>query len=205
MLVEHIKRSDKVPAVGTYNPQSPKTQIDIDFSKAPPRIDEAKEAYEREQEKEGDVLLLDPNKPGKRLPDIKFEKQIGRPEEYKLDDDHREELIIEPNIEVVRKKQPYLVTDFGKQIGREDLEKRDPHQDEYYIMGGTEEERLADPSMKRPVVYDFGRPKQRFDLGVEKELAEILQPDELLLDPEPLAKKIKGGVNYKQDKVERFP
>lgn len=128
LLVEHLKRADKVPAVGQYDPRSPKTQIDHDFSKVTGRVDEAKEAFEREQDLEGDVLLLDPQKPGKRLPDIKFEKQIGRPEDFKLEDfGQGEELIIEPNIEAIRKKQPYLVRDFSKQIGRDDLEKRDPH------------------------------------------------------------------------------
>lgn len=42
-------------------------------------------------------------------------------------------MIIEPNIDTIRKRKPYLVTDFGKQLGREDLEKKDHLQDEYYI------------------------------------------------------------------------
>ena len=36
-------------------------------------------------EQEGDVLILDPEKLKKRLPDIKFEKQVGR-EEREIDD-----------------------------------------------------------------------------------------------------------------------
>ena len=34
MLVEHIKRQEKRPAVGKYDPELPKTNIEIDFSKA---------------------------------------------------------------------------------------------------------------------------------------------------------------------------
>ena len=71
-------------------------------------------------DKDGDVLILDPEKPGKRLPDIIFDKQIGRKEEFKAEDDiaGKEELILEPNIDVIRRRQTYLVTDFSKQIGR---------------------------------------------------------------------------------------
>jgi hypothetical protein len=36
---------------------------------------------------EGDVLILDPSKPGKRLPDINFDKQKGREEEKFMTED----------------------------------------------------------------------------------------------------------------------
>ncbi len=48
LLLEHKKRLEKMPAVGTYDPHSPKTKIDIDFSKALPRWDPLKEEWERE-------------------------------------------------------------------------------------------------------------------------------------------------------------
>ena len=161
--MEHIKRQDKIPAVGTYDPQSPKTQIEIDFSKAPARWDPIKEEWEREMDKDGDVLILDPQRPGKRLPDIIFDKQIGRKEEMKVDDDiaGKDELILEPNIDVIRRRRTYLVTDFNKQIGRKEVGDNDPTKDEYFIAVGDEEEKLADPSAKRQIVYDFGKPKQR--------------------------------------------
>ena len=50
-------------------------------------------------------------------------------EEYNRD---REELIIDPNIDVIRRKKQFYVN-FDKQIGREDLEKKDVFADEYYI------------------------------------------------------------------------
>ena len=114
-------------------------------------------------DKDGDVLILDPQRPGKRLPDIIFDKQIGRKEEMKVDDDiaGKDELILEPNIDVIRRRRTYLVTDFNKQIGRKEEGDNDPTKDEYFIAVGDEEEKLADPSAKRQIVYDFGKPKQR--------------------------------------------
>lgn len=41
--------------------------------------------------------------------------------------------MIEPNFDAIRKKKKFLVTDFNKQIGREDLEKKDINKDEYFI------------------------------------------------------------------------
>ena len=37
------------------------------------------------------------------------------------------------------------------------------------------------------------------------DIAEILQPDELVLDAELLPRKVKGNVAFSKDKVERFP
>ena len=88
----------------------------MDFSKAPARWDPTKEEFEKEMDKDGDVLILDPLKPGKRLPEIIFDKQLGRKEDFKAEDDiaGKEELILEPNIDAIRKRHTYLVTDFSK-------------------------------------------------------------------------------------------
>lgn len=55
---------------------------------------------------DGDVLILEPQKPGKRLPDIKFDKYTGREEEKVMNEDinNQEQLQIEPNIDFVRKR-----------------------------------------------------------------------------------------------------
>lgn len=79
MLVEHIKRKEKRPAVGTYDPVSPKVNIEVDFSKAQGREIPNYDLID-DQDIEGDVLILDPDKNKKRLPDIKFDKQTGRTE-----------------------------------------------------------------------------------------------------------------------------
>ncbi len=92
--------------------------------------------YERERDKDGDVLILSPKKPERRLPDFMFEKQIGRNDNDMSKHEDilpRDELVIEPNIDAIRKKKPYTVVDFNKQIGRPDLEKKDYQEDEYFI------------------------------------------------------------------------
>jgi hypothetical protein len=71
-----------------------------------------------EIEQEGDILILDPAKLGKRLPQIDFNKMIGREELHKIDEE-REELIIEPDIDVIRKRKPMFV-DMAKDRGREE-------------------------------------------------------------------------------------
>lgn len=153
-------------------------------------------------DKEGDVLILSPKRPEKRMPDIKFDKQIGRRDNelHDIELDIGDELIIEPNIDVIRKRKPYLVTDFNKQTGRNDTV--DITADEYYIKVGTEEEKLENPARKSVVTYDFGKPKMRDEDKLDG--IEVLQPDVLIVDPDLLPKKIKGNVKLHEG-GERFP
>ena len=48
---------------------------------------------------------MSPRKPEKRLADIIFDKQIGRNEGEHLQENLKDELIVEPNIDVVRKRK----------------------------------------------------------------------------------------------------
>jgi hypothetical protein len=52
------------------------------------------------------VLILDPRLPEKRLPDVKFDKQVGRPVDIQMEDDiaGKDQLIIDPNIDFIRKR-----------------------------------------------------------------------------------------------------
>lgn len=204
LLLEHKNRQVKIPPVGAYDPTSPKTQLEHDFSKAQGRFAEAVEdIIGLDVDKEGDVLVLSPKKPEKHFPDIKFDKQLGRRDnEHGLDLDVNEELIIEPNLDAIRRKKPFLVTDFSKQIGRDD--NKDINADEYYINVGTEEEKLENPGRKSLIGYDFGKPKLRDPEKAELAGIEILQPDVLVIDPEILPKKIKGNVKFHEG-GERFP
>ena len=59
------------------------------------------------------MLILDPEKLKKRLPNLKFENYLGRPEPTKIDDDYDEQLILEPDINVIRKRAP-TAPDFDK-------------------------------------------------------------------------------------------
>jgi hypothetical protein len=50
--------------------------IDFDKMNTRPFMDETKKP---DLDTDGDVLILDPEKLGKRLPDINFDKMLGRP------------------------------------------------------------------------------------------------------------------------------
>jgi hypothetical protein len=61
------------------------------------------EKFGTEDDLEGDVLILDPEKLGKRLPDVNFDKMRGR-EDLNVIKEVDEELILEPLLDLVRKK-----------------------------------------------------------------------------------------------------
>jgi len=86
LLTEHIKRHDKRPAVGHYDPERPETKIEYDFGKLIPRepyVDPVSltliylyQDFMDDEDKEGDVLVLEPDKPKPRLGDYKFDKMV---------------------------------------------------------------------------------------------------------------------------------
>ncbi len=132
MLKEHKAREDKIPAVGAYSPHEPETKIEIDFSKAVPREPFKDEGLMEDQDVDGDVLILDPEKPKPHMPNINFDKQVPR-EVEKVDHEdanNGEELMLEPNIDAVKKRVPNLVN-MEKQKGREEAKKLDD--DEYFV------------------------------------------------------------------------
>jgi hypothetical protein len=74
LLEEHIKRqSKKIPEHGSYaNPYPVEEPRDIvGFDKM---IGRETEKVDPEADIEGDILILNPDKIGKHLPDIKFDK-----------------------------------------------------------------------------------------------------------------------------------
>lgn len=113
-----------------------------------------------EEELEGDILILDPEKLGKRLPDIKFDKMRGR-DDLEIVKEVDEELILEPLLDLVKKKQPFFAN-FDKQTGREERKCLDD--DEYYMPGGNEDQPAIpnDPSLPKPIVHSFGHGQDRF-------------------------------------------
>ncbi|CDW74037.1 UNKNOWN [Stylonychia lemnae] len=204
ILVEHLQRLEKRPAVGQYDPDRPETKFPIDFSKAQGREIYIDPEHLKEMDIEGDVLILDPDKIRKRVPGVDFEKQIPREaEKYESEDiNMHQELILEPNIDVIRKRKQFLVVDFDKQVGRE--ERKHIDDDEYYVNNLSYGEiRPNDPADKKVVAYDFGKKEERFKIDMRRELG--LEPDEVIIEPQLLDKKVKGNVNMDKDKVERFP
>jgi hypothetical protein len=108
LLSEHIRRLDRAPEAGEYDPHQIETKLEVDFSKAQPRFPEVDLDELVDMDKEGDVLILDPEKPQKRLPQVNFDKQIGRTdnEKYVDADNELEEVIItDPiNLDMVKKR-----------------------------------------------------------------------------------------------------
>lgn len=64
---------------------------------------------------------------------------------------------------------------------------------------GTEEEKLDNPGRKSTIGYDFGKGQPRFEVPLNNDFTEILQKDQLILDPEPVKPKIKGNVRFVED------
>ena len=92
---------------------------------------------------------------------------LGRPEP-KTGDDFQDELIIEPNIDVIRPKQP-SAPDFSKQTGRADPQKLPD--DDVYIIDLPLNPIPNDPSIPRVVgQHQFTLGKDRFDN--DKEMAK---------------------------------
>ena len=82
LLEEHIKRiNERRPEHGDYEQPFKKNEIEgayIDFDRQAGRDEKV---IDSDSDQEGDVLILDPDKLQQKLPDIKFEKQLGRPEQ----------------------------------------------------------------------------------------------------------------------------
>ena len=201
LLEEHIKRlNNKVPEHGDYEPyvkEDPKNILDFDKMLA--RDDPSKDLLQ--EDLEGDVLILNPNKIGKHLQDIRFEKQLGRTEPQEVDE-FQDELIIEPNINVIRPKKP-SAPDFSKQLGREDPLKLPD--DEIYILDLPDNPIPNDPSMPRVKgIVNFGLGKDRFDNEKEMARALDLEQDELFIESADLPRRIKGFVDMQKQTEERF-
>ena len=139
------------------------------------------------------------------MPNIKFDKQTGR-EEEKFDTEDafaQPELLLEPNIDVIRKRKQFLVVNFDKQIGRE--EKKHVDDEEVYVNNlEYDEPRAKDPAERKIVAHDFGKQEERFKSN-QMLIDSDLVADELIIETKLPERKIKGFVNMDKDKVERFP
>ena len=102
MLEEHIQRThNRRPEAGDYDRPEEQIPGGLDFDKMMPRPFLVEDVID--QELEGDILILDPDKLGKRLPDINFDKMRGR-EDLNVIKEVDEELILEPLFDLVKKK-----------------------------------------------------------------------------------------------------
>ena len=87
LLEEHLKRNERRPEHGEYEkPYGPEKEVKVPiFDTQSGRYDFEDDRLE--MEKEGDILILDPAKLGKRLPQIDFRKMIGREDLHKIDEE----------------------------------------------------------------------------------------------------------------------
>lgn len=98
---------------------------------------------------------------------------IGRDDLYKIDEE-AEELILAPDIDLIKKRIPIFV-DMAKDRGREE-QKIDLDKDEYYLPGDPDANIAPfNPRKPRAIVYDFGKGEDRFpekpdNLDIEDQL-----------------------------------
>jgi hypothetical protein len=112
-----IKGDKPVPPVGTYDPEPVKeTTPAYDFGK---RVGREEDNFDEDDVQEGDVLVLEPDKPRKVPVLVNMEKATGRPEP--VEDEYKEELILEPKLDFVKPKVPSLVN-MAKESGRPEVE-----------------------------------------------------------------------------------
>lgn len=114
--------------------------------------DDPSEYLKEDIDQEGDVLILDPEKLGKRLPNIQFEKMLGRPEP-KGPSETEDELILDVNIDAIRPRIPGA-PDFDKYTGRE--EKKTLDDDDVFIVNLDNDPIPNDPSLPKVVAHNFG-------------------------------------------------
>lgn len=109
------------------------------------------------------MLDLVPVKPSRRLAEINFDKQIGRDDPKKLNDD-----------------------------------------DEVFIINLEENPIPHDPSVPKVIAHNFGLGGDRFNHEKERLNKDLdFVEDEVYLDPQPLERKLKGGV-FMDKGEERF-
>lgn len=113
MKEDYEYRHPDKPDPTSYNPFVKETKLPFDFGKREGRY--KFESEEFEFEKEGDVLLIDPDKPKPHLPGVDFEKMKGRFDDLKLDDQElNDHLVLNPDKDAVKKRTDLGYIDFTK-------------------------------------------------------------------------------------------
>eukprot|EP01017_Pseudomicrothorax_dubius_P035619 TRINITY_DN5021_c0_g1_i1.p1 TRINITY_DN5021_c0_g1~~TRINITY_DN5021_c0_g1_i1.p1 ORF type:complete len:329 (-),score=69.09 TRINITY_DN5021_c0_g1_i1:11-997(-) len=188
----YLGRQRKHPQVGQYRPRYKlldKRAPVPDFEKYPER--KAESDY-GDEPREGDVLLLSPDKLKPHLQTIDLGKLGGRPRDEPLFvDEDQEQLVLAPLYELVRRRVPNLVN-MAKQPERKELF-NEPEEGEEVVL-----------DIKRDVVeqrspnWDFAKVKGREDDEVEVKEEVVLNPKIEAVKP-----KVKGAVNI-QNAPARF-
>ena len=100
------RKNNKKPEAGEYNVKRPDLEThlpDINFDKMQSRAQYYDEDFDDEVDKEGDVLYLDPRQPEKKIPGVGFGKLEGRGEDFTEFEEEKDEMILNPNPDFVKK------------------------------------------------------------------------------------------------------
>ena len=169
-----------LPSVGTYEPEPVKERPPAyDFGKAVSR-DPTYNGDVQDEEREGDILILEPHKNRDKVKMlVNMEKNSGRPEPVD-DSEYENRLLLEPNIDYIKKK-PMMLVNMAKNTGR-------PEE----INEETEQLDL-NPN------YFIAKKNQVMLVNMEKQQGrdpEVLEPEEtVVILPEEPKKEFRSGVN----------
>lgn len=162
LLQLYIDRvNNKKPEPGQYNVKLPEKHLrDIDFDKMQSREAWLDEDLD-EKDIEGDVLVLDPTLPPEHVPGPDFAKQVGRPEELIDSDGEPDEIIIDPKLDLVRKREGLGgAIPMEKQLGRP--VEIDLDDDADFVVTNEAAAIPNDPSQPRVIAPTFDKQGVRF-------------------------------------------
>jgi len=149
------------------------------------------------------VLYLDPEAPQKHIPGVDFKKQYGRGEDNAEFEEEKDEMILNPNHDVVKKTQGKGgAIALDKQVGRPvDIDIDD---DEHFLVADTPAV-LNDPAKPRVrggvVPFDKQRERFEYEPHVDDDPAaaeEIIMPAEV--KPLPRAKFLGASMDKAQER-----
>lgn len=170
------------PTVGSYDPDPIAARVPAyDFGKATSRDPTYSEDIQ-DEDKEGDILILNPEKKYKVPMLVNMDKSTGR-ETEENEGEYETELLLNPKFEVIQKKVPMFVN-MGKNLGRlEKIEEEDEHL-------------ILEPN------YEIGKKRIVSLVNMEKQVArepEVLEPEEMIIVEEEIRKKpVRSAVDMKK-------
>lgn len=186
---EFKQRHNKVPDIYSYDYQEKDTKIPFDFGKLVPRVKYEDSALLLEFDKEGEVLILDPDKPKKRIPGFEFAKMKDRFQpDGLLEEDHK--LILDPS-DKLTKKRPITLVNIDKDKSRvQPIIDEDDIPNNFLTYENPFPKNPKDPAIE---AHNFGKATERFK---KKFFTEDEIENALILDPEqPRANKAKVKFN----------
>ena len=181
-LDEFKLRHEKKPDIYSYDYEQPDTKIHYDFGKLQPRFKYEDPDLAIELDNAGDVLILDGDKPKKRVPGFDIQKMQGRFNDDILVDDAKDDQVLDlnPKYDLV-KKRPITLVDMEKDSKHYDLDKVEPSDlvEINFIPDGP----IKDPSEPKVISHNFGKASDRFK---KQGLIDDETKEELILNPDPI-------------------